>query len=238
MSDPVRLSKRLIEVIGCSRREAELYIEGGWLTVDGVVIDEPQFKVDAQAVALLPGATATPLEPVTLLANWSSEQAVSPETLRAVLNPDTRWADDPADKRVLKGHFARLAERLPLQAGAEGLVIFTQDWRTTRKLDADAYKLEQEYAVEISGEMKPGGLEQLKRGQAWKGQPLPAAKASWQNETRLRLVLKNPQPGVIRALCASVGLHVRSMKRLRVGGVSIGKVPSGAWRYLGSAERF
>jgi 16S rRNA U516 pseudouridylate synthase RsuA-like enzyme len=48
MSDPIRLSKRLIELVGCSRREAELFIEGGWVTVDGEVIDEPQFKVDQQ----------------------------------------------------------------------------------------------------------------------------------------------------------------------------------------------
>ncbi len=48
MTDPIRLSKRLIELVGCSRREAELFIEGGWVTVDGEVIDEPQFKVDNQ----------------------------------------------------------------------------------------------------------------------------------------------------------------------------------------------
>lgn len=48
MTDPIRLSKRLIELVGCSRREAELFIEGGWVTVDGEVIDEPQFKVDTQ----------------------------------------------------------------------------------------------------------------------------------------------------------------------------------------------
>ncbi|BCQ59820.1 hypothetical protein PBOI14_15700 [Pseudomonas sp. Boi14] len=54
MTDPIRLSKRLIELVGCSRREAELFIEGGWVTVDGEVIDEPQFKVGAQTVALAP----------------------------------------------------------------------------------------------------------------------------------------------------------------------------------------
>ena len=29
MSDPIRLAKRLAELIHCSRREAELYIAGG-----------------------------------------------------------------------------------------------------------------------------------------------------------------------------------------------------------------
>ncbi|MGH8462689.1 MAG: S4 domain-containing protein, partial [Pseudomonas sp.] len=67
MSEPTRLSKRLIELVGCSRREAELYIEGGWVTVDGTVIDEPQFKVTEQKVELQGGARAEALEPVTLL---------------------------------------------------------------------------------------------------------------------------------------------------------------------------
>ena len=51
MSEPVRLSKRLAELIACSRREAELYIEGGWVLVDGEVVEEPQFKVLQQTAA-------------------------------------------------------------------------------------------------------------------------------------------------------------------------------------------
>ena len=56
MTEPLRLSKRLIELTGCSRREAELYIEGGWVTVNGEVVDEPQRKVTDEAVVLLPDA--------------------------------------------------------------------------------------------------------------------------------------------------------------------------------------
>ncbi len=68
MTDPIRLSKRLAELTACSRREAELYIEGGWVSVDGEVIEEPQFKVLDQRVELLPGARAETIEPATLLA--------------------------------------------------------------------------------------------------------------------------------------------------------------------------
>lgn len=67
MTDPIRLSKRLAELTACSRREAELYIEGGWVSVDGEVIEEPQFKVLDQRVELLPGARAETIEPATLL---------------------------------------------------------------------------------------------------------------------------------------------------------------------------
>jgi 23S rRNA pseudouridine2604 synthase len=42
MTTPVRLAKRLAATLPCSRREAELYIAGGWVTVDGLVVEEPQ----------------------------------------------------------------------------------------------------------------------------------------------------------------------------------------------------
>ena len=49
MTEPVRLAKRLAEMLSCSRREAEQYIEGGWVSVDGVVVEEPEFRVQNQA---------------------------------------------------------------------------------------------------------------------------------------------------------------------------------------------
>ena len=42
MTEPIRLSKRVADLAGCSRRDAELYIEGGWVQVNGLVVEEPQ----------------------------------------------------------------------------------------------------------------------------------------------------------------------------------------------------
>ena len=50
MTEPVRLAKRVAALAQCSRREAEMYIEGGWVRVDGVTVEEPQFKVLEQHV--------------------------------------------------------------------------------------------------------------------------------------------------------------------------------------------
>lgn len=236
MTDPVRLSRRLIELTGCSRREAELYIEGGWVTVDGVVIDEPQFKVQEQTVVLLPDADLTRAEPVTLLLHQPA--ATLPGAALQLITPATLCSEQRASHRPIRGHFARQDSALPLQAGAAGLVVFTQDWRTLRKLTQDAGKLEQEYIVEVAGEIAPHGLNRLNHGQTWKGQSLPPVKASWQNETRLRLALKNPAPGLIGNLCASVGLSILGMKRIRIGGVSMCKLPVGQWRYLAASEKF
>ena len=236
MSEPVRLSKRLIEQLGCSRREAELYIEGGWVTVDGVVVEQPQFKVEHQQVELLPGARADTLEPVTLLLN--QQAGVDSETARAGIGMGSLSEAHREGVRPLHGHFARLSCIAPLERGASGLQVFTQDWRVTRKIDADLRRLEQEYIIEVRGETTPQALERLARGATRNDRELPKAKASWQNETHLRLALKNPQPGQISELCAYLRLEVRSMRRIRLGGVSMGKLALGQWRYLAGNERF
>lgn len=236
MTEPVRLSKRLIELVGCSRREAELYIEGGWVLVDGVMVDAPQFKVGEQRVELLPGAQATPLEPITLLLNVPSGHNVE-RTVEA-LALDQHWAEDAAGIRTLNSHLNRLTACLPLQAGADGLHVLTQDWRIERKLKDDQAKLEQEYVVEVSGSLTPAQLQRLNHGLVFNGTALPPCKVSWQNETRLRFALKNPLPGQLVFMCNSVDLRVLNLKRIRIGGVPMGKVPGGQWRYLASRERF
>ncbi|SEL67699.1 23S rRNA pseudouridine2604 synthase [Pseudomonas agarici] len=236
MSEPIRLSKRLIELVGCSRREAELFIEGGWVTVDGEVIDEPQFKVDSQKVELDPDAKATAPEPVTLLLHQPA--GISADSALQLLEAANLSEEHRYGKRPLKGHFLRLTAAADLQANASGLLVFTQDWKILRKLTADADKIEQEYVVEVAGDMLAHGLNRLNHGLTYKGKELPAVKVSWQNENRLRFALKNPQPGVIARLCEAVGLSVVAIRRIRIGGVSIGKVPVGQWRYLSAKEKF
>src|SRR5512135_569557 len=100
MTDPVRLSKRLAELASCSRREAELYIAGGWVMVDGKVVEEPQFMVGEQTVELHPNATLVAVEPVTILLHQPSPQS-SPASGRggerenqSLIRADTRAADD------------------------------------------------------------------------------------------------------------------------------------------------
>jgi len=236
MTDPIRLSKRLVELVGCSRREAELYIEGGWVTVDGEVVEEPQFKVDTQKVELNPEAKATAPEPVTIILHKPA--ATDAYSALQLITPGTLSEEHSFGKRPLKGHFMRLEAISTLQANASGLMVFSQDWKILRKLTDDRSKIEQEYVVEISGEMVAHGLNRLNHGLTYKGKELPAVKASWQNENRLRFAMKNPQPGVIAQLCEAVGLKIVSIRRIRIGGVSMGKLPEGQWRYMTTKEKF
>ena len=236
MTDPIRLSKRLAELLPCSRREAELYIEGGWVTVDGQVVEEPQFKVLEQSIALLPGAKAESQPPATLLlhkpAGVTVEQAVE------LLGAASRATDDASGVRLLKRHLQRLSVPLALEAESSGLLVLTQNWGVIRKLTDDFGKIEQEYIVEVSGTLTPEQLKQLQFGLSYRGRPLSPCKVSWQSETRLRFALKAPQPGQLEHVCRAVGLQVLAVRRIRIGRLAMAKLQPGQWRYLGAHERF
>ena len=240
MTDSIRLAKRVAELRACSRREAELFITGGWVRVDGVVIEEPQFRVTDQRIDIDPKADPSQAEPVTLLLHKPPGHDLSDGDQPApqLLGPATLWADDASGIHPLKKHFSQLTLCVPLEPSASGLVVFTQDWRVVRKLTEDAAPLEHEVIVEVAGELAPDGLKRLNRGMPYEGRTPPAIKVSWQSENRLRVALKGARPGQIAQLCEAVGLQVVSMKRIRLGRVPLGKLPPGQWRYLRGDERF
>lgn len=206
--------------------------------VDGQVVEEPQFMVAQQKVELHPDATLVPLEPVTILFHLPPDTDLNAESLIQQICADTHSADDHSGIHMLKQHFVRLTQCTPLEMNASGLTVFTQDYRVTRKLTEEAATIEQEYVVEVAGELSADGLKLLNHGLPFNGKPLPPIKVSWQNETRLRFALKGIRPGQIAHMCKCVGLQVLSMKRLRIGRVSMAKLPPGQWRYLMPYERF
>lgn len=246
-----RLSKRVAELVSCSRREAEQYIEGGWVSVDGKVVEEPMFRVSTQKVAVDPDASLLELLPVTLLlhkppgydalaAPGEANRQVKPA--QQLLQVANHAADDPSGTRLLKRHFAKLTATVPLETGAGGLVVYTQDWRVARKLTEDAGVMEQEIIVEVAGEVPPESLQRINHMQSADGRPLPPVKVSLnstgEKSSKLRFALKGVHLGLIAYLCERVGLEILSMKRLRIGRVSMTQLPIGQWRYLQAHERF
>jgi 23S rRNA pseudouridine2604 synthase len=245
MSVPVRLAHRVSELFSLSRAEAEQFIQNGWVSVDGHVIEAPQHKVTVERVELDPNARLEAIEPATILLHKPPglDAINGDNSVSALVTPATRWTDDPSGERLLRRHFHRLTSLVPMDAEASGLMVLTQDGRIWRRLTEDADSIEHEYIVEISGEIAPDGLRRLSHGLSFNGRVLPPCKVSWQNETRLRFAIKGVQDGQLRDMCMQVGLSVVSIRRLRIGRVALGKGPNGAmppgmWRYLPVGEKF
>ena len=237
MSEPVRLAKRVAALLPCSRREAELYIEGGWVRVDGQRVEEPQHRVtEQQRVELDPDATLAALAPVTLLLHQPA--GLSVEQAQRLLVPGARAPDDRSGIRTVKRHFAQLAPLMALPLPASGLAVFSQDRRIVRKLTEDATSIEQELIVQVSGQARDDGVALLGHGLAFEGRPLPPVKVSWQNENRLRFALKGIAPALVPWMCEQVGLRVVALKRIRIGRLPMAGLALGQWRYLQPGERF
>lgn len=241
MTEPLRLSKCVVALTGCSRREAELYIEGGWVLVDGQVVDEPQYKVADHHVALLPDARPEPLTPVTLLlhkpAGLDAEAVDAPVTRWLTAEARVAGHGEPAAP-MLRCHFSRLGIPLPLEPGASGLLVLTQEWQVARKLSDNARPLEQEYVADVGQEVAADALASLNRIRKVDGWPTLGCKVSRQSEQRLRFAGKGIQPGQIRSMCASADLQVTAIKRIRIGQVAMSRLQPGQWRYLPSFKRF
>lgn len=235
MTEPVRLARRVAEIKGCSRREAEQYIEGGWVTVDGQLVEEPMFRVQDQNVEIAADASLLALTPITLLLHKPGGAA--PE-----VHPDQRAPDDLSGIRALKRHFSQLVIPAPLPREASGLVVLSQDGRILRKLTEDAATIEQELIAQVAGEATPQQVQRLCHGLTFNRQPLPPIKVSVnsasQQETRLRFALKGVLPEHVPGMCDAVGLRLLGLKRMRIGRVSLGPLPVGEWRYLMPHERF
>lgn len=233
MTEPLRLAKRVAELVPCSRREAELYIEGGWVSVDGKVIEEPQFRVTTETIVVDSKAKLEEPALMTFLYHQPSG-----ETLEGAIRSDNRASDEDSGIKPLKRHFSKLSVALPLQNGARGLVVMTQDWRVSRKLVDNAVTVEQEYVVEVAADVSPDMLKQLNHRINLGGRALPAAKVSLQSERRLRIALKTTEPGHIAELCRNAGVMPVTTRRIRIGRIAMAKLPPGQWRYLPPGERF
>nr|WP_315494972.1 RNA pseudouridine synthase [uncultured Rhodoferax sp.] len=249
-----RLSKHVMALKDCSRKEAEQYIEGGWVRVNGVVVEEPAHRANREAVTLDPDASLLNLTTVTLLLNKPAGYADGTEEVepvrgrkpppdaRSLLTPQTHWEHDPTETPVLKRHFNHLEADIELENGATGLVVFTQDWRTTRKLTEDMGTMEHEFLVEVKGEVAPDALKPI--GYALKDErlDLPTVKVSVSSSTpemsRLRFAIKGSHPGLVAYLCGLADLEMLAMRRVRLGRVTLADLPVGQWRFLAGYEKF
>lgn len=250
--DGQRLAKRLAAQLGCSRAEAERFIAGGWVRVDGLVVELPEARVQAgQVVTLDDGARPEDLSPVTLL--WHKPAGVLvPECLHLPTETATQWlADDrrsPADRsrvRALRGHRHRLQPLLPLGFDEAGLMVFTQSPGVARKLAETAADLEHEWLLDLPADApvpdaaaRDATLRSLAQAVTFDGRRLPPARASGQSDRRLRLAIKGCLPGQVAFLVERAGLALASVRRQRLGRVALTGLDAGQWRYLLPTERF
>lgn len=242
-AEGVRLSKVMSERGLCSRREADLWIERGWVFVDGQRITELGTRIDPEAqISLAKEAKQDQAQQVTILlhkpigyVSGQPEPGCTPAVSLITADSQVKAPGDPDFKPyMLRG----LAPAGRLDVDSTGLLVLTQDGRVAKTLIGDDTKVEKEYLVRVSGQMIPNGLALLSHGLELDGRPLKPARVKQLNEDQLHFILKEGRKRQIRRMCELVGLKVVGLKRVRIGRIRLGDLPPGKWRLLRAGEDF
>ncbi|WP_175843371.1 pseudouridine synthase [Burkholderia contaminans] len=249
----MRLSKRMSELGMCSRREADEWIEKGWVLVDGERIDTLGTKVRAdQKIEIDERASAAQAAQVTILLHkpvgYVSGQAEDGYEPAAVLiTRANRWSGDHSPVRFSPQHLHALAPAGRLDIDSTGLLVLTQNGVIAKQLIGEQSDIDKEYLVrvrfgerliDIDQHFPAESLAKLRHGLELDGVALKPAMVSWQNGEQLRFVLREGKKRQIRRMCELVGLDVIGLKRVRMGRVMLGALPQGQWRYLSADETF
>lgn len=225
-----RLAKRVAAQLHCSRREAEQLVAQGAVSVDGLPATQPQQRVlPDQRVAVAPDARPQAMAPATLLVHKPANLGWDSPGFWSRLQRDAH--DALHGRPALPGLFMSQRCVAPLQPEESGLVVFTQVGGIARRLQDDAPLVEHEFSVELPGAVDPAQLARLRPARA-------SINRQTETLTGLRLVLHGPEPGQILALCRAAGLVPTTLKRLRIGRLSMAGLAPGHWRCLRPQERF
>lgn len=242
-----RVAKLMTERGIASRREADAWIEAGWVQVDGQMAVLGQRAAPEARIEVDPRARQEQAQRVTILlhkpmgiVSGQAEDGYAPAI--SLISDNTRWDADHAPQRFHPGQLRGLAPAGRLDIDSTGLLVLTQDGRIAKQLIGDDNKVEKEYLVRVR-HLRPGPLPEaelarLRHGLTLDGRTLRPARVSWANEDQLRFVLREGRKRQIRRMCEQVGLEVLGLKRVRIGSVVLGKLPAGCWRYLAPHERF
>lgn len=242
--EKVRVSKLMSEQGICSRREADSYIERGWVFVDGEQVTELGTRAfPNQTITLNQAAQKQQSAQVTILLNkpvgyvsGQAEQGYKPAI--TLVSPATQYRADDTQPRFDRNHLKGLAPAGRLDIDSTGLLVLTQDGRIAKQLIGQDSEIEKTYLVRVQGKLSDIGLQSLNHGLSFDGEALKHAKVTWQNDDQLRFALKEGKKRQIRRMCELVGLIVVGLKRISIGNVKLGDLPGGQWRYLRSDERF
>ncbi len=243
-NDKVRLSKVMSERGLCSRREADAWIEKGWVFVDGVRVSELGVRIDlTQKISLDAGARSQQRAQATVLlhkplgfVSGQAEDGHKPAI--TLVTPATHWPEDRVTRPLTPALLRGMAPAGRLDIDSTGLLVLTQDGRIAKILIGPDSSVEKEYLVRVEGHLSDADLARLNFGLALDGRPLRRASVSWQNQDQLRFILHEGRKRQIRRMCELVGLKVTGLKRVRIGKVRLGDLPAGQWRYLAPDELF
>jgi 23S rRNA pseudouridine2604 synthase len=235
-SEGIRLSKRVADLLKCSRSEAEQVIVGGWVKVNEQVVDEPAHRVSDEKIEVHSTAQRGKVPLLTIILHKIPGQSCLPQGTRNIwhnLTPEMRSNQDRSGIKLTPRLLKILHCAAALEDAASGLVVLSEDPSMLRKLQDERTPLEHELLAEVQASVSPEQLHDM----CPVGLKTSISSESPQ-KTGLRMAFKGYQPGYAAGVIENTGLRLIGLKRVRMGRVLMAPLAPGQWRALMPYERF
>lgn len=228
------MTERLQKILSgrgvASRRAAEKMITDGRITVNG-------------RVALL-GESADP-DVDEILLDGSALPSASENVYILLHKPRgyvTTVSDDRGRKTVMElvqDCPARVYPVGRLDMDSEGLLLMTNDGEFANALMHPKHNVDKTYEVWVTG-YHNASLPLLARPVTLDGYTIrkPEVKLLWEDggKAKLLITIHEGRNRQIRRMCEAANMQVTRLRRISEGGLKLGDLPLGKWRYLTKEE--
>lgn len=228
--EAIRLNKYLSNAGVCSRREADVLIQTGVITVNGKIVTELGFKIAPTDVIQCNGETINAEKKRYVLLN-------KPKGFITTM-------DDPQGRKTVMTLVRNACrERIypvgRLDRETTGLLLFTNDGDLAKKLTHPRYQARKIYHVELNKPVKAEDLEKLLRGVDLEDGKSKADKASYVdggNSREVGIEIHSGKNRIVRRMFESLGYVVVKLDRVVFAGLTKKDLPRGMFRHLSEDE--
>ena len=228
--DQVRLNKYLSNAGVCSRREADVLIQTGVVSVNGTIITELGYKIAPEDVVQYDGET------------------INAEIKRYVLLNKPKGfittMDDPRGRKTVMSLVKKACrERIypvgRLDRETTGLLLFTNDGDMAKKLTHPRYQAKKIYHVELNKPVTKEDMERLLRGVDLEDGKTRVDEVSYienGNSTEVGVEIHSGKNRIVRRLFEAMGYVVVKLDRVQFAGLTKKDLPRGYYRHLTEQE--
>lgn len=229
--EQVRLNKFIANAGICSRREADVLIGNGEISVNGKVVKELGQKISAQDKVEYNGARIFMVEnPVYILLNKPKDTITTnkdPEGRKTVLS----LIKDATSERVYPvGRLDR---------NTTGVLLLTNDGELAQRLTHPSRKVKKVYAAELDKEITEKHMQELVDGIELEDGKMFADVVAWPDPTKRNVVgieIHSGKNRVVRRLFEHLGYQVVKLDRVLFADLDKRKLRRGEWRLLSDRE--
>jgi 23S rRNA pseudouridine2605 synthase len=229
-SSGIRLNKYIANSGVCSRREADTYIEHGSVEVNGNLVTEMGYKVQADDVVRFDGTSITPEQKKYILLNKPK-------------NYITTMDDDRGRKTVMDLVSNASKERIypvgRLDRNTTGLLLFTNDGELAKKLTHPKHDVRKLYHASLDKKLELKDLEKLRGEVIIEGKKVFIDAVSYvdgQPKSEVGIEIHSGRNRIVRKIFEHLGYKVSKLDRVIFAELTKKNLPRGRWRELTNQE--